>query len=318
MFTKPSDAIAGKHFQLIKMVGSKKPFVTINSKIIPTINLFSNRYMIPFLLIVMGIYFRVRLYLFNRSLWLDEAYLTHNLLDRSWIELFSPLDYGQSAPVFFLLFEKFSLSFSTIITNRELLLRIFPLISGIATLVLIWLLAKKNMRIGAFFTLALFVFNQRLVYYSSEVKQYSSDVLISIILLWLAWNCITSALSRKPIIELGSAGIVLIWFSHPSVFILAGIGLSLGLDYLFKKEWRNLARIGLIGMGWILSFTSQYVLSMRNLTTNASLLNYWESGFMPMPPWNNWSWFPTAWFNFLEYPGNSPYSFIFAWPDFRF
>src|ERR687888_419926 len=55
-----------------------------------------------------GTLLRLTQYLFNRSLWLDEALLTLNVLRRPWTGLIKPLDYNQGAPVGFLFLEKLS------------------------------------------------------------------------------------------------------------------------------------------------------------------------------------------------------------------
>src|SRR5437764_15089601 len=53
-----------------------------------------------------GIGLRVWQYSANSSLWVDEAALARNVIDRSVVELFAPLDHGQVAPWGFLLLEK--------------------------------------------------------------------------------------------------------------------------------------------------------------------------------------------------------------------
>jgi len=49
-----------------------------------------------------GIVLRLRLYHLNRSLWLDELFLVNNFTSRSYLELVGPLEYNQSAGLFFL------------------------------------------------------------------------------------------------------------------------------------------------------------------------------------------------------------------------
>lgn len=64
--------------------------------------------------------------LYNRSLWGDEAKLALNIINKSYLELFQPLDNGQVAPILFLQIEKI---FTTIIPNSEIGLRVFPFLS---------------------------------------------------------------------------------------------------------------------------------------------------------------------------------------------
>ncbi len=57
----------------------------------------------PAAIILVGLLLRLLHYLNNRSLWLDEAMLARNILDRGSFELLITLDYNQGAPVLFLL-----------------------------------------------------------------------------------------------------------------------------------------------------------------------------------------------------------------------
>ena len=78
---------------------------------------------------------RIAPFLIDRSLWLDEAKLALNVLERSPAQLFAPLDYDQAAPVGFLLLEKRAvMAFG----EGERALRLVPLIAGLGAL---WLFA---------------------------------------------------------------------------------------------------------------------------------------------------------------------------------
>ncbi len=80
------------------------------------------------IIILFGIILRLGQYLFNRSLWLDESYLTLNIINKSFSQLLLPLDYDQAAPIGFLIVEKVIVG---IFGNNEYALRLFPLLSGI-------------------------------------------------------------------------------------------------------------------------------------------------------------------------------------------
>ncbi|HEY9153127.1 MAG TPA: hypothetical protein VIN60_09605, partial [Anaerolineales bacterium] len=89
---------------------------------------------------------------------------------------------------------------------------------------------------------------------------------------------------------LGAIGFVAIWTSHPSVFILAGIGMMLVMDYLIKKAYAPLARILGLGFLWIFALGADYFVSLRYLTANGFLQSYWRHAFMPLqlPKLANW------------------------------
>src|SRR5437667_9329062 len=91
-------------------------------------------------LIGLWVLLRIGRYADNRSLWLDEVFLANNLIHRSFAELFRPLDYRQGAPILFLLLSKLSI---TIFGNSEYALRLVALISGLATLPVLYSVAKR-------------------------------------------------------------------------------------------------------------------------------------------------------------------------------
>ena len=127
-------------------------------------------------------------YLVNRSLWLDESLLALNIVHRTFSQLMQPLDYEQMAPLAFLMIERAAVQF---FGNSEYALRLFPFLSGLVSLFLFYKVAKTVLTQRAFIIgLMLFVFSGPLIYYSSEVKQYGSDVTISLLLYFLTLQCI--------------------------------------------------------------------------------------------------------------------------------
>ncbi len=126
------------------------------------------------LMLFVGVILRLRQYFAARSLWLDESMLALNIINRSYAELLEPLDYAQAAPLLFLWIEK---SFMLLGGTGENVLRFFPPFSSLAAFFLFPLVARKYMsRRGTLFALAFFVLSSSLIYFSSELKQYASDV----------------------------------------------------------------------------------------------------------------------------------------------
>lgn len=248
---------------------------------------------LPITIIVsFGFILRFRQYLTGRSLWEDEAMLALNIVNRNFIGLFKPLDFNQGAPIGFLLVERF---FNTILGRNELVLRFFPFIAGTASLWLFYLLLKRiTNQTGLLIALALFAINPQLVYYTSETKQYIVDVTVCIGLLVLAFLLFEGQISKKNVLWLGLVGVLGLWLSHPALFVLAGIGLTLLIINIGKRDVSNLRLIMGIGVLWLANLGLLYFINLRNLSQSQYLLNYWSGAFIPMPPWSNLSWIPSS------------------------
>ena len=240
-------------------------------------------------LLALGLLLRIRQYLTNRSLWVDEAMLALNIVSRSFAELFKPLDYNQGAPIGFLLVEK---SLNSILGRNELVLRLFPLLAGSLALWLFYLLLKRTTRgIGLFAALALFALNPRLVYYSSEVKQYIVDVAVTLVLLLVAAPLFDAYLRKRDFVRLALAGVIALWFSHPALFVLAGIGLALLIVSIRRRDYSSLRSVLGVGLLWVLMIGLLYLLILKDLSQNDYMREYWAGAFLPMPPWSEPGWF---------------------------
>lgn len=240
-------------------------------------------------LILSGMILRIRQYLTGRSLWVDEAMLALNIVERDFAGMFQPLDYDQGAPVGFLLVEKL---FNVILGKHEFALRLFPLLVGLASLWLFYLLLKRiTSGPGLLVPLALFALNPRLIYYSSEVKQYILDVALTILLLLVAAPVFQPSPRKKDFAWLGLAGMVALWFSHPASFVLAGIGLALVIITLKRRDYSSLRPLLGMGVLWLLNLALLYVLILKDLSQNAYMREYWQGAFLPVPLWSDPGWF---------------------------
>ena len=250
--------------------------------------------------IAVAIALRLAQYLSNRSVWLDEANLALNIIHRSFSGLLQPLDYHQGAPVGFLLAEKL---LTRIFGVGEYGLRLLPLLAGFASVFLFYAVARRILRPGAMaIATTLFAVSAPLIYYSSEIKQYSSDVAFALLIYALILGDAMENWSAGRLIVLSLAGAAVIWFSHASVFVLAGIGGSALLLLAFRKQWRPLLRLSLPCLVWAVSLTVFYFVSLRHLTHDSALLDYWQGNFMPLPPRSisDLKWFVDSFFNLFS------------------
>jgi hypothetical protein len=240
-------------------------------------------------LFFVGVLLRLRQYLTGRSLWADEASLALNIVERNFGGMFRMLDHDQGAPVGFLLVEKLA---NLLLGRNESALRLFPFVAGILSIWLFYLLLKRvTSGAGLLTALALFALNPRLVYYSSEVKQYIVDVTVTIILLIVAAPFLEGRWQRQDFVWLALAGFFALWFSHPALFVLTGIGLTLVILCLQKRDFKSLSYTLGVGIFWLLTIGILYFLILKDIRQNAFMQEYWQGAFLPMPPWSDPGWF---------------------------
>ncbi|MBI2995692.1 MAG: glycosyltransferase family 39 protein [Candidatus Melainabacteria bacterium] len=234
---------------------------------------------LPWFLILIGTILRLAQYYDNRSLWMDEVRIALNVIERSYLELLQPLSYNQYAPLGFLLTEKF---FVSALGNNEYILRLFPFICGICSLFLFYKLVTITLtRNSGLISLALFSILPSLVYYSTEAKQYSSDILFALMLFLLAIKFDESGFNFKNIVIFWIVGSLAIWFSHPAVFVLTGVGLTLFISYLTKKENGKITRLLIAYIPWIVCFIILYFVSLRTMVSANDLRDFWRNYFLP-------------------------------------
>ncbi|MCP4404707.1 MAG: YfhO family protein [bacterium] len=233
-------------------------------------------------LLAVGLIVHTAQYLFNRSLYVDEISLALNILQRSFRELLQPLDYHQAAPIGFLWVERLMLS---LFGEHEYALRFFPFASAILSIFLFARIAQSYLRrSAALFAVALFVMSEPLIFFSSTVKQYSCDVFFVLLLYVLAHSLQTSRVAWSTAAWIGFAGAIIIWFSHPAIFVLASIGVTLTSVAFIRRERHKLGPLLLATCCWALSFLGFYLFSLQQLGENEYLSTFWQGAFLKFPP----------------------------------
>jgi 4-amino-4-deoxy-L-arabinose transferase-like glycosyltransferase len=227
--------------------------------------------------VLFGVLIRLIQYLSNRSLWSDEAMVALNIVNRSYSELLQPLNYNQAAPPGFLWTEKLAVE---IFGNNEYALRLFPFLCGLISLFAFYQLAiRYTSAIAAPIAITLFASLKYVVYYTTEVKQYSSDVMVALLLSLLLIPLRQQVLKGKQLFLLAVVGAVFIWFSHPSVLVMAGI--EVGYWFIASNQQRLTIVTNRLPMylAWLTSFASLYFLSVRGTLENEHLVSSWEKRY---------------------------------------
>lgn len=248
---------------------------------------------------VIGILLRLSHYLGNRSLWLDEAKVALNVRDHSLAELLYSLDHRVLAPYGFLSVEKL---FTALFGHTEYALRLFPLIASVLALFLFYRLSTRvSGKVPALIGLALLSVSNWSIFYSAEVKQYSSDAAIALLLYLLAHAALEQWTPRR-VLALALAGCVAVWFSHPAAFVLGAIGLVFGARFLAQQDWARVVQVATLSGAWLASFLAILFITPAG---DADLLDHmqsaiWNAYFMPLPP--RPGWLLNAFFDMLRHP----------------
>lgn len=240
-------------------------------------------------IVAAGITLRLVLYFQNRNLIIDEANIVRNLAERGFGGLVLPLKYEQFAPPVFLWFEKLS---SVLLGYGEQAMRLYPLLCGVAALVLFRKLLLQFMPLrSAWFPLTILAVTYLPVKYSVEMKQYMPDTMIALALTLLATRLdIFREKPRRFLLTWLVAGIVAIWSSMPSVFILAGIGIYYFLRLLYSRQWHLLRPLIVVGAGWGLMFVVYYFAILKPQIESDYLQNYHKDYFLFATPSNFAEW----------------------------
>jgi hypothetical protein len=262
--------------------------------------------------LLFGVALRLIQYLVNRSLWHDEAQLALGIIEKPFSAFFEPLGRVQLAPVGFLALEKTAV---LALGGSEYVLRLFPLLFGLASLFIFLRLARTVLPLrGALLALVLFVAADRLIWYSSEVKQYSLDVFATIAALGTAIWYHSKPASLWRALGLGLLGAAAVWFSQPSAFVLAGAGISLAIGPFRRREWKNAVPLGLVAALWLASAAGCVFVMRAQMRGQDSLYQYWRDYFMPVPPrsLDDLHWFTRTFFGIFDNPVGIPLTGIAA------
>jgi hypothetical protein len=264
------------------------------------------------LILTLGAYLRLDQFWFNRSLWLDEAFIANQVARGDWASFFSlPMEYSHFAPPMFGVMGRLSVA---LFGDSDLSLRIYPQLCALISLPLFYALTRRLLTPWAvLISLFLFAISPFLILHASNLKQYSSDVTFTLTLL-LAFTYIPS--SEHPQFNLRLSlftllGVVSLWFSHPSLFILASIGLCQVTHYLTIKDKHSVFKMLGIGTAWLSSFAIIYFIINGGDISKSSPISTWlfifwhivEKAFFPGLTSEGMVWLYHSLMNFFEAAG---------------
>ncbi len=235
--------------------------------------------------IFLGVAWRTLRYLLAFPLWGDEAFLATSLLTRDLAGLSRPLEFGQIAPPGFLWAE---LAVVRLVGTSEWALRLIPYLAGVSSLVLFYGFCKgvatRRTSLLAVAILAASLYPAR---HANEVKPYSTDLLLSLVLTMLGWAVHQDPRRVGRWVGLVTLAMVSVWCSYTAVFPVFAVGLLLGVGSLRKRSLRLFLATSLYGGLALLSWAAMMIGFARPQMAESSWLSViWADGFPPLSrPW---------------------------------
>jgi hypothetical protein len=244
-------------------------------------------------LLALGVACRLLRYALRFPYWGDEAFLCVNFLDRDYLGLTRQLECFQVAPVLFLWGELTALR---LLGSSEWALRLLPLAAGLASLGLMWRLARISLGLRtAVLAVGLLAVSRWPVTMCTSVKPYSLDLFFSLTLLLGAVQYLRNPQRVGWLALLTLVVPVALLSSYPAVFVAGGVGLV-----LLPAAWRG----GRGARGWFIAyllltagtFVGAYLLvGLSQLDPEAGSVRqymqaYWKHGFPPAGVWPFAAW----------------------------
>jgi len=254
--------------------------------------------------VLLGVVLRVIRYVSCSSIWHDEASVALNLMSRSFGDLMRPLDFAQGAPVGWLWLSKAACE---VFGYNEWALRMPAFLTGLATPIVFYFVARRLLKgTGLIVAMLLVSLLEPLVHYSNELKPYSFDVLLALVILWF----LAPGQERRGVLRslpvLALVGSFCTWFSLASVFMLAGVGMVWIAHAWMNSGRSEAARRCVTAMCWVGSFAVHFAVSLSALSRSNELHDWWKGrgAYMPFPPtsFSDVRWFSDAAIDFFVDP----------------
>jgi Dolichyl-phosphate-mannose-protein mannosyltransferase len=267
--------------------GGKRDEAGLGSDVVPARGLSASETW-TWIMIAAGVFLRVLEYSDNRQLYCDEEDLQANLVGFAFYDFHTPLVRWQLAPPGFLAVERLMILLPL---PFRFAARLVPFVCSIASMFLMRSVARRFLTAAAVpIAVGLFALVDWMLYYSVELKQYSSDVTLTLTALLLAARATRSyegrplETSRRDFIMLAAFGAIGVWFSHPLALVLAGAGTYLILNAASRREWHRALAFLAMSLAWAVNFAGCYRISQRLVAKDGFLETWWKFAYLPFPP----------------------------------
>ena len=202
---------------------------------------------------------------------------------RPFADLPGSLWLDQTAPLGWLALERLALLTFGL---DERAARALTIVFGIGTLsVAVWIGRRWMTPLGAVILVALCSIAPWLVFFTLELKHYSADACLALLLpalaAWAGEAGTSDRVIRRAAVwwTVAAAGV---WLSNGATFVAPACAAVL-LGTIWRQYGaRQAARAAVPGLVWMLAFGAHYALALRHALGNAYLENYWKFAFPPV------------------------------------
>ena len=233
--------------------------------------------------LVLGVILRIGRYLTNYPVWGDEACLALSFPRRGYLDLLSPLEYGQICPILFLWAE---LTAVKLFGFSEMALRLCPLLCGIGSIFLFRRVAGRMLQGPALLlAVAIFAVSIHPIRHSAEAKPYATDLVVALGMLALSLEWYRSPGRTRWLWMLVGFTPIALASSYPAVLVAGGTGLALAPSVWKARRWGPRIALAAFGLTVIATFAALSIAvmhSQRGGPALAGLQRYWADSFPPL------------------------------------
>ena len=178
-----------------------------------------SRWMTAFL--IMAVATRLTRYALRCPIWTDEAFLSANLIDRTYADQLGALAYEQVCPILFLWIQ---LTIVKVLGFTEYTLRLFPLLCGLGSVALFYRMSGRLLSGTArVFAFGVFAVAYPAIRYSAEAKPYGCDLFTTLVLVMLVVEWYRRPDRQRWLWALCAATPIAVGLSYPAVFTAGGL-----------------------------------------------------------------------------------------------
>ncbi len=238
-------------------------------------------------LVVLGVIMRSIQFGRDPSMWHDEAALVLNVIHKGFMALLGPLLHAEAAPPLFLWVERAVL---VVLGDGTYALRLVPFLASCATVVLMWITARRLLDPEAtVWAVLLVACSERLLWHACEAKPYAIDALLGVGIISLYEFSQPWGLNRR-LLAFAMMAPVAIWLSFPGCFLYGGVLLVLLSDVRQMRRGSGWAWYGVLALAVSVAFVGLF-LGPIQAQRNVSMDNCWIQTF---PDWHR-SWLIPWW-----------------------